>query len=100
MQAIYDYIGKVEVVGEVQTFPSGFTKRELVLTDYGLRVAKDEVPGFTIPWPGDAPAPPARAPRVPRAKPARPASGDAAPAKRKRRPPPPWVWKKYRSRGG
>ncbi len=33
MQAIYDYIGKVEVVGEVQTFPSGFTKRELVLTD-------------------------------------------------------------------
>ena len=69
--------------------------RELVLTDYGLRVAKDEVPGFTIPWPGDAPAPPARAPRAPRAKPARPASGDAAPAKRKR-PPPPWVWKKYR----
>ena len=68
--------------------------RELVLTDYGLRVAKDEVPGFTIPWPGDAPAPPARAPRAPRAKPARPAAGADAPARRRR--PPPWVWKKYR----
>lgn len=68
--------------------------RELVLTDYGLRVAKDEVLGFTIPWPGDAPAAPARAPRAAAPR-ARAASGDAAPAKR-RRPPPPWVWKKYR----
>ena len=33
MQAIYEYTGIVENVGELQTFASGFTKRELVLTD-------------------------------------------------------------------
>ena len=33
MQAIYEYTGIVEAVCELQTFPSGFTKRDLVLTD-------------------------------------------------------------------
>ena len=33
MQAIYDYVGIVETVCELQTFASGFTKRDLVLTD-------------------------------------------------------------------
>lgn len=33
MAAIYDYQGVVEAVTEVQTFSSGFCKRELVLTD-------------------------------------------------------------------
>ena len=33
MQAIYDYTGIVETVCELQTFASGFTKRDLVLTD-------------------------------------------------------------------
>ena len=33
MQAIYEYTGVVEAVCELQTFPSGFTKRDLVLTD-------------------------------------------------------------------
>ncbi len=33
MQAIYEYIGIVETVCELQTFSSGFTKRDLVLTD-------------------------------------------------------------------
>ena len=33
MQAIYEYTGIVETVCELQTFSSGFTKRDLVLTD-------------------------------------------------------------------
>jgi len=33
MAALYDYTGKVEVVLEKQTFASGFTKQDLVLTD-------------------------------------------------------------------
>jgi hypothetical protein len=33
MQAIYEYTGIVETVCELQTFASGFTKRDLVLTD-------------------------------------------------------------------
>lgn len=33
MQAIYEYTGIVETVCEMQTFQSGFTKRDLVLTD-------------------------------------------------------------------
>ena len=33
MQAIYEYTGIVETVCELQAFPSGFTKQDLVLTD-------------------------------------------------------------------
>ena len=33
MQAIYEYTGIVETVCELQTFASGFTKQDLVLTD-------------------------------------------------------------------
>ena len=33
MQAIYEYTGIVEAVCDLQTFPSGFTKQDLVLTD-------------------------------------------------------------------
>ena len=33
MAAIYEYTGVVEAVCEKQTFPSGFSKRDLVLTD-------------------------------------------------------------------
>ena len=33
MAAIYEYTGVVEKVLDVQTFPSGFTKRDIVLTD-------------------------------------------------------------------
>ena len=35
MQAIYEYVGKVETVCELQSFASGFTKQDLVLTDDG-----------------------------------------------------------------
>jgi len=33
MAAIYEYTGVVEKVLDMQTFPSGFTKRDIVLTD-------------------------------------------------------------------
>ncbi|MBQ5531007.1 MAG: DUF3127 domain-containing protein [Kiritimatiellae bacterium] len=33
MAAIYEYTGVVEKILEPQTFPSGFTKRDIVLTD-------------------------------------------------------------------
>ena len=33
MQAIYEYTGIVENICELQTFASGFTKQDLVLTD-------------------------------------------------------------------
>ena len=33
MQAIYEYTGVVETVCKLQTFASGFTKQDLVLTD-------------------------------------------------------------------
>jgi len=33
MAAIYEYTGKIEKILETQTFASGFTKRDLVMTD-------------------------------------------------------------------
>ena len=33
---MYEFTGKVKAVGEVQTFASGFTKRELVVEEWGL----------------------------------------------------------------
>lgn len=32
---MYEFIGTVKTVGEVQTFPSGFQKRELVVEEAG-----------------------------------------------------------------
>ena len=75
-------------------------ERALALTEYGLRVAKREVGGFTLPWPGDAPATLGRPARSGRPAPRGGSKTDAAAGARRRRPPPPWVWKKYRARGG
>ncbi|NLB68709.1 MAG: DUF3127 domain-containing protein [Lentisphaerae bacterium] len=39
----YEYTGTVKVIGEVQTFPSGFSKREIVVTSEDERYPQDVV---------------------------------------------------------
>jgi len=39
--AQYEFIGTVKKVGDVQSFPSGFSKRELVVTSEGERFPQD-----------------------------------------------------------
>lgn len=39
--AQYEFLGTVKKVGDVQTFPSGFSKRELVVTSEGERFPQD-----------------------------------------------------------
>lgn len=37
----YEFIGTIKKLGEVQSFPSGFSKRELVVTSEGDRFPQD-----------------------------------------------------------
>lgn len=37
----YEFVGIVKKIGDVQTFPSGFSKRELVVTSEGERFPQD-----------------------------------------------------------
>ncbi len=39
--AQYEFIGTIKKVGDVQSFPSGFSKRELVVTSEGERFPQD-----------------------------------------------------------
>ena len=39
--AQYEFVGTVKKVGDLQTFPSGFCKRELVVTSEGERFPQD-----------------------------------------------------------
>ena len=39
--AQYEFVGTVKKVGDLQTFPSGFSKRELVVTSEGERFPQD-----------------------------------------------------------
>ncbi|MGI5867967.1 MAG: DUF3127 domain-containing protein [Kiritimatiellia bacterium] len=37
----YEFVGTIKKIGDVQTFPSGFSKRELVVTSEGERYPQD-----------------------------------------------------------